>query len=198
MEIAKFKNYQITINDDKSVEISLKGVVQKPAKKALQELADLMGYLYDKEWNTQVLGRNLVNFINDILPTGTLNIIGTKKIDTIQREFTALYPYLNICFFDSSAREIVAKGGSIQQLDSSKTLASVRRKGTIGEVSIKGNKKISTVEKELDTAFGLYVQICYTDSDGSGYYTSGSQDEKTLSAFNDECKKDGCIKGVLN
>lgn len=48
----------------------------------------------------------------------------------------------------------------------------------------------------MDTVFGLYCQICYTDKDGHRYYTSGSIDEMTLSAFNDLCEQKGCQKGI--
>ena len=64
-----------------------------------------------------------------------------------------------------------------------------------GDISISGNKKIKSLEKEFDTVFGLYVQVCYTNKDGNRYYTSGSADEMTLSAFNKKCEADGCKKG---
>jgi hypothetical protein len=41
----------------------------------------------------------------------------------------------------------------------------------------------------------LYAQVCYTTGEGKRYYTSGSDDDKTLAAFNAECEKDGCKKG---
>ena len=79
-------------------------------------------------------------------------------------------------------------------LDGAKTLASVRRADSSGDISISGNKKIKTLEKEFDTVFGLYAQVCYTEADGHRYYTSGSSDEKTLATFNAECEKNGCKK----
>ena len=87
-------------------------------------------------------------------------------------------------------------GVRIFQIDGDKTLASVRRADSGGTISIAGNKKISSLEKEFDTAFGLYAQVCYTDKDGKRYYTSGSSDAMTLSAFNALCEKNGCKKGV--
>ena len=39
------------------------------------------------------------------------------------------------------------------------------------------------------------AMVCYTEKDGSRYYTSGSADEMTLSAFNKKCEADGCKKG---
>ena len=89
----------------------------------------------------------------------------------------------------------MAKGESITPIDYSKTLASVRRANSGGDISISGNKKIKSLEKEFDTVFGLYCQVCYTSGDGHRYYTSGSSDEMTLSAFNVLCEKNGCKKG---
>lgn len=128
--------------------------------------------------------------------TAGLSVTGNKKIGTLQKEFNKKFPYLQLCIFYSYARDQVKKGESITQIPADKTLASVRRADSGGDISISGNKKIKSIEKEFDTVFGLYCQICYTDKDGHGYYTSGSNDDKTLSAFNAECEKKGCKKGV--
>ena len=125
-----------------------------------------------------------------------LSVNGNKKIGTLQKEFNKKFPYLRLGIFYSYARQQVAKGESITQIPEDKTLASVRRADSGGSVSISGNKKIKTIEKEMDETFGLYCQICYTEKDGSRYYTSGSADEMTLSAFNAKCEKDGCKKGI--
>lgn len=103
---------------------------------------------------------------------------------------------MHLGIFYSYARNQVAKGESITPIDGSKTLASVRRADSGGDISISGNKKIKSLEKEFDTVFGLYCQVCYTKADGSSYYTSGSSDEMTLSAFNKQCEANGCKKGV--
>ena len=127
--------------------------------------------------------------------TTEISVSGNKKIETLMKEFNKKFPYLRLGIFYSYARQQVAKGESITQIDGNKTLASVRRANSGGEISISGNKKIKSLEKEFDTVFGLYCQICFTSADGSRYYTSGSNDEKTLSAFNTECEKNGCKKG---
>ena len=126
-----------------------------------------------------------------------LSVTGNKKIITLQKEFNKKFPYLRLGIFYSYARQQVAKGESITQIDGDKTLASVRRADSGGGISISGNKRIGSLEKEFDTVFGLYCQICYTDADGRRYYTSGSDDTKTLSAFNKECENAGCKKGVF-
>lgn len=124
-----------------------------------------------------------------------LSVTGNKKIGTLMKEFNKKFPYLRLGIFYSYARQQVAKGETITRIDIDKTLASVRRADSGGDISISGNKKIKSLEKEFDTVFGLYCQICYTEKDGHRYYTSGSADEKTLSAFNAECEKNGCKKG---
>lgn len=131
-----------------------------------------------------------------VLKSTDISVTGNKKIETLCKEFNKKFPYLRLGIFYSYARQQVAKGESITRIDVSKTLASVRRADSGGDISISGNKKIKSLEKEFDTVFGLYCQVCYTDSEGHRYYTSGSNDEKTLAAFNAECEKNGCKKGV--
>lgn len=127
--------------------------------------------------------------------TAELSVTGNKKIGTLQKEFNKKFPYLQLGLFYSYARQQVKKGETISQIPADKTLASVRRADSGGDISISGNKRIKTLEKEFDTVFGLYCQVCYYAKDGHGYYTNGSNDEKTLSAFNAECEKNGCLKG---
>lgn len=125
-----------------------------------------------------------------------LSVSGNKKIETLQKEFNKKFPFLRLGIYYSYAREQVKKGETITQIPGDKTLASVRRADSGGTVSISGNKKIKSIETEMDKAFGLYCQICYTSKEGNRYYTSGSDDEKTLSSFNAECEKNGCKKGI--
>ena len=120
-----------------------------------------------------------------------LSVSGNKKIDTLRKEFNKVFPYLRLGLYYSYMRNEKSK----TPLDGNKTLASVRRADSGGDISISGNKKIKTLEKEFDTVFGLYAQVCFTEADGHRYYTSGSNDEKTLAAFNAECEKNGCKKG---
>lgn len=128
--------------------------------------------------------------------TTEISVTGNKKIETLCKEFNKKFPYLQLCIFYSYARQQVAKGESITPIDRSKTLASVRRADSGGDISISGNKKIKSLEKEFDTVFGLYCQVCYYTPEGKGVYTSGATDEKTLASFNAECEKNGCKKDV--
>ena len=120
-----------------------------------------------------------------------ISVTGNKKIDTLRKEFNKQFPYLRLGLYYSYMRNESSK----TPLSGDKTLASVRRADSGGDISIAGNKKIKTLEKEFDTVFGLYAQVCYTTGEGKRYYTSGSDDDKTLAAFNAECEKDGCKKG---
>ena len=124
-----------------------------------------------------------------------LSVTGNKKIGTLMKEFNKHFPYLRLKICYSYTRQAVAKGENISGIDVDKTLASVRRADSGGDISISGNKKVKSLEKEFDTVFGLYAQVCYTAKDGSRYYTSGSNDELTLSALNKKCEADGCKKG---
>lgn len=125
-----------------------------------------------------------------------ISVNGNKKVGTLMKEFNKKFPYLRLKICYSYARQAVAKGESISGIDVDKTLASVRRADSGGDISISGNKKIKSLEKEFDTVFGLYAQVCYTAKDGHRYYTSGSADEMTLAAFNKKCESDGCQKNV--
>lgn len=125
-----------------------------------------------------------------------ISVTGNKKIATLQKEFNKHFPYLQLCIFYSYARQAVARGEAIIPIEGDKTLASVRRADSGGDISITGNKKIKTLEKEFDTVFGLYAQVCFTTKEGKGVYTSGMLDDLTLSAFNKACEDAGCKKDV--
>ena len=125
-----------------------------------------------------------------------ISVTGNKKIGTLQKEFTKKFPYLHLCIAYSYARQAVAKGESIHNIDADKTLASVRRADSGGDISISGNKKVKTLEKEFDTVFGLYAQVCYTNEEGRAFYTGSYSDEKTLATLNEECEKKGYKKGI--
>ena len=126
-----------------------------------------------------------------------ISVTGNKKVGTLRTEFNKKFPYLNLYICYSYGREMVKKGETLSaRIPDDKTLASVRRADSGGDISISGNKKIKSLEKEFDTVFGLYVQVCYTNSAGDRYYTSGSADDKTLATFNAECEKNGGKKGL--
>ena len=147
-----------------------------------------------KEATTTKKTTTAKNKTKPTVKTSEISVTGNKKIETLCKEFNKKFPYLQLCIFYSYARQQVAKGESITPIDRSKTLASVRRANSGGDISISGNKKIKSLEKEFDTVFGLYCQVCYYTPEGKGVYTSGANDDKTLAAFNADCEKRGCPK----
>lgn len=120
---------------------------------------------------------------------------GSKKVATLMKEFNNNYPYLRlkICPFTEKAK--VAKGEDISGVDTTKTLSEVRTKKGAGEISFTGSRLVGNIEKEFENVFGLYAQICFTEKDGKRYYTSGSDDKKSLAALNREKAAAGCKKG---
>lgn len=121
---------------------------------------------------------------------------GSKKIKTLKKQFNEHFPYLRLKILSSDMAEKARKGKTIYGLDIEKTLSEVREKTGSGKISFTGRKNVKTIEKEFEKIFGLYAQICYTESDGKRYYTSGSDDSKTLTVLNREKEAAGCKKDI--
>ncbi|MCQ2235175.1 MAG: hypothetical protein MJZ24_10615 [Paludibacteraceae bacterium] len=124
-----------------------------------------------------------------------ISVSGNKKVSTLMKEFNEKFPYIRLGIFPISAKKTVASGGTIHGVDPDQTIAKVRSKVAPGDITITGSKLVSTIEKEFETIFGLYAQVCYTTAEGKRYYTSGSSDKMTLSAFNKQCEAEKCKKG---
>lgn len=124
-----------------------------------------------------------------------ITVSGHKKVGTLMKEFNEMYPYLRLGIFPPEVKETVKEGGSISNVDREKKISEVWTKKGSKDITFSGNKKVSTIEKEFWEEYGLFVQICYTTKDGKRYYTTGSDDEKTLSALNKEKEEAGCKKG---
>jgi hypothetical protein len=123
---------------------------------------------------------------------------GSKKLKTLKKEFNEHFPYLRLNIHSSSMALKAKKGETIYNLDIEKTLTEVREKTGSGSISLSGRKKVKTIEHEFNEIFGLYVQICYTDSKGGRFYTTGSEDDKTLTELNRDKEAAGCQKGAWN
>ena len=113
---------------------------------------------------------------------------GRKKVSTLMKEFNANFPYLLIHIGSMDSKK------TFHRCDISKTLSEVRTKKGSGEISFSGRKKVSTIEREFSKVFGLTSQIMYYSSEGKRFYTSGSDDSKTLTALNREKAAVGCKK----
>lgn len=123
-----------------------------------------------------------------------ISVTGQKKVRTLMTEFNKKFPYLGLRLYRPEAKNS-KESYTPYRIPEDKTLASVRAEGASGgNISINGNKKIKTLEKEFEKVFGLYAQVCYCPKDceaGKGFVTLGNLDEYTLSAFNEKCKEDG-------
>jgi hypothetical protein len=121
---------------------------------------------------------------------------GSKKLKTLKKEFNNHFPYLRLNLHSSKDAIKAKKGETIHNLDIEKTLSEVREKLGSGKISFTGRKNVGTIETEFDEIFGLYAQICYTSKDEKRYYTTGSDDKKSLSQLNREKEAAGCKKDV--
>ena len=60
-----YEDYVVTINEDKSISVTLKGDLCDNTKKALREIAELVGFEYDNEWTTRQFGSKLIDFLEE-------------------------------------------------------------------------------------------------------------------------------------
>ena len=112
---------------------------------------------------------------------------GSKKVSTLMKEFNNHFPFLRLSIGSM-------KDGAFYKCDMNKTLSEIRVKKGSGEISFSGRKKISTIENEFMSVFGLEMQICYTLSDGRKAYTSKWENDMSLTQFNANREKEGCKK----
>lgn len=123
---------------------------------------------------------------------------GFKKLETLMKQFNEHFPFKRIKLLSSNMAAKAEKGETIYGLDIEKTLSQVREKTGSGKMSFTGRKNVKTNEREFDELFGLYLQICFTESDGKRYYTKSSGDSKTLTVLNREKEAAGCKKDIWN
>lgn len=66
MKTAKFKKYTITIGDLKHAnKVIITPIKEKEsAMKIMKEIAKEVGFQIEEKWNTQMVGRKLVQFLN--------------------------------------------------------------------------------------------------------------------------------------
>ena len=121
-----------------------------------------------------------------------ISVTGNKKIGTLQKEFNEKFPYLRLGIFPLSEKRKKTK----TPFSSDLTIATVRKGKSSGDITITGNKLVKTLEHEFEEDFGIYAQVCYTEKDGSRYYTTGTADGLTLTACNKACEAKGCKKNV--
>ncbi len=125
-----------------------------------------------------------------------ISVTGNKKIETLKKEFNQKFPYLSIRICYPAAKKDFDRLGICYEVQNYKTIADVRWVDSKGDVSIAGNKKIKTLEKEFEDLLGLFVKVCYRETVDCSYPVYGSSLEYTLASYNALCEKRGCIKGA--
>ncbi len=123
---------------------------------------------------------------------------GSKKVKTLMKEFNKNFPYLRLRIYSYETPEERGSALTKYRVDIEKKLSQVRTKKGTGKMSFTGSKNISTIEKDFDKIFGLVVEICYSPTEDQNFYTHGSQNKKSLTAFNKECENAGYVKGKWN
>ena len=124
-----------------------------------------------------------------------ISVTGNKKVETLKKEFNKKYPYLSIRICYPYAKQVFESQGICYEVQDYKTIADVRRCDSTGDISIAGNKKIKTLEKEFEDKLGLFFKVCYQETKDCSYPVFGKSEEYTLAAYNALCEKRGCLKG---
>lgn len=108
-----------------------------------------------------------------------------KKINEIQAEFNAKFPNLKIEFY--KVQHHTGEGTSEKsKLDNNLTIGEIRTIHTSGDLSINGHQKVSTLENNFLTDYGLNIQVFRKS--GSLWLQTTSTDNWTLSDQNERSK----------
>ena len=100
------------------------------------------------------------------------------QLKTIKAEFSNKFPHLRIEFFKKAHEEGEASP-SYGIYDENLRLNEIRKEGKIGEISIHGNLKTSTLEKLFEEEYGIHVQVLRKS--GRVWLQTTATDDWTLS-----------------
>lgn len=115
-----------------------------------------------------------------------INITDEATIEEVQTAFHEHFPYLKLEFYKQEHEE--GKGSSNKdKIDVSTTIGDARSESSVGNVSIHGNQKVSTLERVFRDVYGLNVQV-FRKSGGLWLQTT-TTDDWTLSEQNDTAKE---------
>lgn len=108
-------------------------------------------------------------------------ITDDKKIGEIQSEFNAKFKNLKIEFYTLQHK---SGEGSLDKLkiENDKTIGDIRTIHTSGQLSINGHQKVSTLENNFLTDYGLNAQVFRKS--GSLWLQTTSTDDWTLAEQN--------------
>lgn len=110
-----------------------------------------------------------------------LSMNGRKKIETLQKEFSNKFPYLNLIFFDDNKQEI----------SKTKTLSEIRKKKG-DDISIIASLKVNSLEKKFITNYGIIVEVAYFKN--NQVVITEEDENRTLNELNKWCELNECTK----
>ena len=119
-----------------------------------------------------------------------ISVTGNKKLKTLYKEFNKNFPYISLCVYPLSKKV----KSTHHPHDPEKRISEVRTKTSPGDISIHGRTHAGNLEEQFETVFGLYSQVCYKESDGGYYYTTGAKDKMSLSQLSKHGEKEGWKK----
>ena len=109
-----------------------------------------------------------------------MKISDSKTLKEIQEEFTSKFPGLKIEFYKDAHQP--GETSSSETINLTKTIGEVRLVTTSGELSIDGHQKVSTLEENFKTNYGLNVQVFRMS--GNLWLQTATTDDWTLSKQN--------------
>jgi len=119
-----------------------------------------------------------------------VSVTGNKKLKTLYKEFNKNFPYIRLRVYPLSEKVKSTQHSH----DPEKRISEVRTKTSPGDISIHGRTHAGNLEENFEKIFGLYAQVCWTESDGSRYYTTGAKDKMSLSQLSKLGEKEGWNK----
>ena len=115
-----------------------------------------------------------------------MQITNNKTLADIQKEFNAKFPYLKLEFY-SQAHKTKAGSPENLKLNPQHTIDEARTKHTLGDLSINGHLKVSTLENTFHEKYGLNVQVFRRS--GNIWLQTTATDDWTLADQNKKGKE---------
>jgi len=104
-------------------------------------------------------------------------ITENKTIGEIKKEFNTKFPALKLEFYSKPHKE--GEGSRFKDtLDENALLSQVRTVHNEGDISIRSNQKVSTLEQNFLKTYGLSVQVFYQS--GNVWFQTTATDHWTL------------------
>lgn len=105
-------------------------------------------------------------------------ITENKTIGEVKKEFNEKFPSLKLEFYNKPHKE--GEGSQFKDtLDENATIKQVRTVHNEGDISIRSNQKVSTLEQNFLKSYGLSVQVFYQS--GDVWFQTTATDHWTLS-----------------